>query len=65
MQCRPVAEKLKLGQTVDAESFDAVTIYFSDIVKFTNLSAESTPLQVWNREAYTLLMVWNMEAYTP
>ena len=41
-----VADKLKLGLPVEPEQFDEVTIYFSDIVGFTTLSAYSTPIEI-------------------
>lgn len=43
---RSVASQLIMGQPVMAETYDQVTIYFSDIIGFTQLSAESTPLEV-------------------
>ncbi|GBP39054.1 Guanylate cyclase 32E [Eumeta japonica] len=42
---RTVAEALKRGERVQAESFDCVTIYFSDIVGFTKLAATYSPMQ--------------------
>ncbi|KAK7023426.1 hypothetical protein SK128_027218 [Halocaridina rubra] len=41
-----VAASLTRGVTVPPKGYDAVTIYFSDIVGFTSLSAESTPIEV-------------------
>ncbi|XP_076096196.1 retinal guanylyl cyclase 2-like isoform X2 [Mytilus galloprovincialis] len=41
-----VAESLKTGRSVEAEMFTECTIYFSDIVGFTTISAMSNPLQV-------------------
>lgn len=41
-----VAEMLKKGEQVDAEQYNESTIFFSDVVGFTSISAASSPLQV-------------------
>ncbi|ETN70384.1 adenylate/guanylate cyclase catalytic domain protein [Necator americanus] len=43
---KQVADKLKLGQSVEPETFDSVTVFFSDVVSFTKLAGRGTPLQV-------------------
>ena len=43
---KSVAEQLKKDEAVGAEQFADVTIFFSDIVGFTGISARSYPIQV-------------------
>uniref|UniRef100_A0A914C2C0 guanylate cyclase n=1 Tax=Acrobeloides nanus TaxID=290746 RepID=A0A914C2C0_9BILA len=45
---KQVADKLKLGQSIEPETFDCVTIFFSDVVSFTTIASRCSPLQVVN-----------------
>ncbi|XP_078268015.1 retinal guanylyl cyclase 2-like [Rhinoraja longicauda] len=51
-----VSESLKTGCTVEPEYFDEATLYFSDIVGFTTISAMSEPIEVVDllNDLYTL-----------
>ncbi|XP_061169478.1 atrial natriuretic peptide receptor 1-like [Saccostrea echinata] len=51
-----VADKLKRGEVVLPEAFEAVTIFFSDIVGFTTIAAKLSPLDVVDflNDVYTL-----------
>ncbi|XP_078576323.1 atrial natriuretic peptide receptor 1-like isoform X1 [Branchiostoma floridae x Branchiostoma japonicum] len=51
-----VAEDLRQGRSVEAETYDRVTIYFSDIVGFTGLVESMKPVEVVDllNDLYTL-----------
>lgn len=43
---KPIADRLKQGQSVIADSFAEVTVLFADIVGFTRLSAHMSPTEL-------------------
>jgi CheY-like chemotaxis protein/class 3 adenylate cyclase len=43
---KPIADRLKLGEDIIADSFAEVTVLFADIVNFTPLSAHMSPTEL-------------------
>jgi class 3 adenylate cyclase len=64
---RTVSESLIRGERVVAESFDCVTVMFSDLVGFTEICSKSTPLEVVEmlNDLYSLMdsIISNFDCY--
>ena len=41
-----VADSLKTGSVIKPELFKEVSVYFSDVVSFTTMASESSPMEV-------------------
>lgn len=48
-----VAQQLRIHKAVAAETYSSITIYFSDIVGFSEMAYQSTPMQVSGRRCYS------------
>ena len=64
---KSVAEQLKRGKHVEPETFDQVTMFFSDIEGFTKIAARSSPMEIVSllNRLYTLfdIAIVNSDAY--
>lgn len=58
-----VIRQLRAKKQVPAESFESVTIYFSDIVSFTSISASSSPMEVCDLKSFVRTYVRTYELY--
>jgi class 3 adenylate cyclase len=43
---RSIADALKSGASIEPELYSHVSVYFSDIVSFTTMSSQSSPMEV-------------------
>lgn len=46
VDCRYIADELMAGKSVEPQSYDMVTIFFSDIVGFTSMCSVSSAMEV-------------------
>ena len=54
---RAVAYRMRKGEEIEAESYDSVTVFFSDITDFTEISMTSSPIDIvlFLNEIYLLI----------